>query len=118
LTSIRGIRVPGSFSERLTGTASRDLFVGAAGGLDKLKVGAISDDGHEGEIVDRVTHPRNVPYLSRLVGGTRGRGLAIPRRQDPAAEQEPGGMSSLGAFASMRFFDWSLDAMRQPAPPG
>src|SRR5262249_23599582 len=72
----------------------------------------------EDAIVDRVTQPRTVPFLTRFGREGRSDGRPGPREKRPGASLDSSPMGKGEPFSSMRFFDWSLEAMRQPAFPG
>jgi predicted ATPase len=104
--------------ESLVGTASHDLFVGKAKDSENLRVAIHSDNGCEDAVVDRVIQPRSVPYLTRFAREARSHGRREVQGQRRDADEDGRSPLNLEALSSMRFFDWSPEAMRQPSPPG
>jgi predicted ATPase len=104
--------------EHLARTTAHDLFVGKAKDTDSLRVAIYSDNGCEDKVVGRVIQSRSHPFLARFAREVRRNGQldlqATSRDTGEAARPLPG----LEVFSSMRFFDWSPDAMRQPSLPG
>jgi predicted ATPase len=105
-------------NESLAGTASHDLFVGKAKDSENLRVAIHSDNGCEDAIVERVIQPRSFPFLTRFAREARSHGRSEVQGKRRDADEDGRSPLNLEALSSMRFFDWSPEAMRQPSPSG
>jgi predicted ATPase len=105
-------------NERLARDAAHDLFVGKVKDTERLQVTIHSDNGDRPSANDPIVHPRSVPFLSRYSRATERNGLLNPQARGRDAVRDASHRPNLDEFSSMRFYDWSPEAMRQPSSPG